>query len=53
MVDSILGLLLSIYILYGFGFAFGLMDDKTNFPAFLLVVVFWPFFRGLKDGEEV
>lgn len=54
MVNRILGLLLFVYVLYGLGFAVGLKgDDKVNFLSFLIVVLFWPFFKGLADGAVI
>jgi len=55
MVDRILGFLLSAYILYGLGFAVGLRGDEegVNFLSFLMVVAFWPFFKGLEDGAAI
>jgi hypothetical protein len=54
MLERILGFLLATYILYGLGFAVGLKgDEEVNFLSFLMVVMFWPFFKGLEDGAAI
>lgn len=54
-MDRLPGLLIGTYVMYGLGFAVGLKGDQegVNFLSFLVVIAFWPFFKGLSDGEEI
>jgi hypothetical protein len=52
-MDRLLGLLIGTYVIYGLGFAVGLKGDQedVNILGFLVVIAFWPFFKGLNDGD--
>ena len=52
MEPLLLFLFLDMYVAYGLGFAVGMADEGDSLWSLLIDVMFWPFYKGLKDGAD-
>lgn len=52
-METLLAIVGSTYVMYGLGYAMGLSDEgQPGLFMYLVVALFWPYFKGMADGES-